>query len=495
VRIERAVAWQEEQSPNPADAEALGKLLRERLKGAGIAPAPVLACVGRDRVVLKEIRHPPVPAADEPGLVRFQAIKELTDHPDEVVLDYVPAGDTGQGERCALVLSLRRELFTTYQALCKAAGLKLAALSPRPFGTALCLKHLAGTTAATPAPEPADAAVAVLTVAARWAEFCVVRGDRLLFARALAAPALSDDAALLGEIRRNLAVYAGQAGQQPVRALYIANGSQPGLLHERLRATLAIPVHMLDPFAAEQQLQLAVDNRGAFAGAVGLLHGLAAGRELPINFVQPREPKPPQDPNQRRIAIGAGIAALLVIGAIVFCYALLAGRDRELTNLALQQQDLDRQMAQTEEELRRLKALDDWDNGSIVWLDELYDLAERIPDINALRLSKVAGDPIPSTAKSKYVAMMTLEGSSSTEKHVDNLIAQLNRESPYHAHPPKRNTGPDRSRFTRPFTARVDLIRRPPSDYQRRLPAKAEPERKAPADQPFDFGFGLGGVP
>src|SRR5437588_4027598 len=89
ARIDKAVVWQEERVPNPAEAEELGHLLRDRLKEAGIAPAPVLACVARDRIIVKEVRFPAVPDTEEPAIVRFQAVKELTDAAEDVVIDYV----------------------------------------------------------------------------------------------------------------------------------------------------------------------------------------------------------------------------------------------------------------------------------------------------------------------------------------------------------------------------------------------------------------------
>ena len=98
VRLERAAVLAIDQPVNLANAEAIGKHLREQLKEAGIKPAPVLACVGRDRVILKEVRYPDVPAHEEPAVVRFQAVKELTEAADDVAIDYAPLGATPSGE-------------------------------------------------------------------------------------------------------------------------------------------------------------------------------------------------------------------------------------------------------------------------------------------------------------------------------------------------------------------------------------------------------------
>src|SRR5262249_42014970 len=298
---EHAAAWEVSHSPNPAEAEKLGALLRERLQQAGITAAPVLVCIGRDRVILKELRHPAVPAAEEPAIVRFQAIKELNDPPDEVVIDYVsrPAGGTATDRR-ALAVVLRRELLNAYQTLCKSAGLKLAGVCPRPYG-ALWSAKSAG----------ANDTVAVLTATDQWAEFCVAKGETLLLARSLTIPSGSD--ALLGEIRRNLAVFAGQSPQEPVRSLYIADGTKAGQLRERLQDKLAIPVQELEPL---KSLTVRPERPGRFAGAVGLLHALAERGALPIDFTKPRDPKPAANPQQRRAVLAAGLVAALLIAGV-----------------------------------------------------------------------------------------------------------------------------------------------------------------------------------
>src|SRR5260370_6977804 len=104
----------------------------------------------------------------------------------------------------------------------------------------------------------------------------------------MAAPALANESALVGEIRRNLAVYGGQTGEWRVEALYVAERGRRATLADRLRTTLAIPVYRLDPFGGMADENLPAEKRGAFVGAVGALQAQSQFRVLPINFLKPK---------------------------------------------------------------------------------------------------------------------------------------------------------------------------------------------------------------
>ena len=120
----------------------------------------MLACVSRDRVIFKEVHYPSVPEHEEPAVVQFQVSKELTDALEDVVIDYAPAQQArAEGEKQALALVIRRELLTTYENLCRAAGLKLVALTPGSFGMLACWKQVVRSARNAPAPADAEAAV------------------------------------------------------------------------------------------------------------------------------------------------------------------------------------------------------------------------------------------------------------------------------------------------------------------------------------------------
>ena len=480
VRLQRAAVWREAQSPNPAEVEALGQLLRERLKEAGIAAAPVLACIGRDRVILKDIRHPAVPAYEEPAVVRFQVIKELTDPPDEVVIDYTPAGEAPGGERRALTLIARRELVHAYRELCQAAGLKLAALTPRPFGIVGCLGRLSGEAA------PGGGAVAVLAVAERWAEFVVARGETVVFARSLAV-----GPTLPGEVRRSLAVYNGQSPQDPLQAVYVAGGEEHASFRENLQNLLGIPVRSFDPLAGVERADVPAGTSGAFAGAVGLLLAQAGRREQPVNFVQPKQPRPPRDPNRQRLLTATLAGVLLLAGLFAFGYWRLTVRDREIAELNGRLSYLAQKERELAPDAKAYGELKKWNDSSVNWLDELYELSAMVRDTKNLQLKQVGGGEHTGTGQQKdYVAKMTLIGATpqgSNRQPAEKLRQEMFEVKYYRPGAVLPASTSNRATFGRTQDFKLDVLvkNRPPAEYQREIEVVVE--------QPKEKGKGRGG--
>jgi Tfp pilus assembly PilM family ATPase len=513
-RVQRALVWQEENDPAAGQPEALGKRLREHLKTAGIAGAPVLACLGRDRVIVKEIRYPQVPPSEETAVVRFQASKELTDAAEDVVIDYWPLNEPGAaGERRAVAVIVRRSLVAAYQTLCKAAGLKLVALTPRPFGVAASLERVAGVTERTPAPQSPEAVSAILTVAEGWAEFCIVRGSTLLFARALAV-----GANLAGEVRRNLAVYAGQPqvslARDVVRALYVAGNGEQADLRERLQELLAIPVHPLDPFAPDAGADLAAGDRAGFTGAAGLLQLWAPRHQAPVNFVHAKEPVKVADKNRNRKLLVAAAAAVLVLLGGIWGYQAVAGRRAEIESLSKEKSDWQLALDRLAPDAKNFQALRDWKDTSIRWIDELYDLTARFPYRDGMRITQLSATTVTTSRntkdKEKATVRVTINGIAPGEddRLVLDMVDLINHDPHAHASAvyikpiaaPSGQPQPGPRKTFKEFSIRVDLTRQSAWEYTTVLvpPANAPAPRARPAVDGEDDDIGAllqGGVP
>jgi hypothetical protein len=490
VHVERAVLWQDDFTPAPARAEAVGQRLRDHLRSAGIAAAPVLACVGRDRVILKELRHPAVPPSEEAALVRFQASKELTDGAESMVIDYAAKGPPApSGEKTAFAFAIRRDTLLFLQAVCRVAGLKLLALTPRGYGIAACLKRSAGTDA-TPAPEAPEAVAAVLTVSGAWADFSVVRGETLLFARALPA-----DANLALEVRRNLAVYGGQASaaHDRVQALYVAADAAHERLPEELRQTLSLPVHALDPFARDEGLP-PVEDRGGFAPVVGLLAAWAAHRKAPVNFVQPKEPVKQANLEAQKAVRVAVIAGVGVLAAVILCWLLLSSRKARLEELYNEGIEFDERLTMLGPDAKHIQALKEWHAAGVSWLDELYEVTARfdwhrgfhVVEFNGgARQQPVARGPNAPKEKVKYVGQYTLAGEvrPADESAAFNLRSLLN-DANHRAQGPDLRTPQGAKKDTKVFKIETEVSHLEPKQYTTRIEVPSQPSRVNQPQQP-----------
>jgi len=375
---------------SPGTAQTLGRQLKDLLKQAGLAPAPVLLCLGRDKIILKDVTHPPAPGPEEPVIVRFQAVKDLANDADEMELDYLPTGEAADGQRTALAVFARKDAVKAAKAFCEAAGLKLAGLTPRPFAAASAAQAAVAAGHAEPTDDPADP-VAVLTLTDSGGEFTAAKAGRVMFTRAVPAPAVQSEAMLVGEVRRNLAVFAATGGGEPARAVYVAEAGPPEAGWTfRLAAGLPVPVYRFDPLAGTAiGDQVPAPSRGRFAGAVGMLALAAAGPTLPINFVTPRQPKAETNKSKVRLAFAAVAAALLLVTGGVFAYLDLDRKDDEIARLQKDSKDLDAELKSHEEDQKRLEGAEEFLNYGVALHDELYEVFYKVPNVDRLKLTQV----------------------------------------------------------------------------------------------------------
>ncbi|HEY1187343.1 MAG TPA: hypothetical protein VGE74_06775 [Gemmata sp.] len=495
AKVLHAVAWTgEDGAPPPAlaldTARAFGEALREKLRAAGPG-APVLVAVGRDRVILKELKHPPVPPAEEPALIKFQAVKEMSESPDDVVLDYVPlgAGAAPAAERRAMAVMLRKDVFHAIQAMCAAAGLKLAGVTPRPYAVAAGLAR-AFALGAAPAPERKTDTVAALTLGPSGGEFTVVRNGEMILTLAIPAPVLASESMLVAQLRRNLTVYAGQHPGHPIEAVYAAEVG-PGW-SGRLATALGVPVHDYDPLTGAAP-EVPEHLRGRFAGAVGLLAARAHG-DLPINFAAPRQPRNVSDPGKRRLVfVAATAAALLGCAGLLGAYFRVA-TGQTVDNLTAQRDAIKESLDKGATDARQADAIDAWTKRRVVYLDELHDLADRLPADDSVRVTSITATPgaVAKDGKQATQANVELRLAATAAKPVSELVTEFDKDNPVQekGKPAVRkyyvgtvttgggalagSTGS--GRHTQGFTVRTQLNYRDPSKYERQ-PSFTPPKR------------------
>ena len=511
VHLEQTLASSEDERPlTMLNAVALGAKLKGLLKQSGMKPAPVLLLIGRDRVILKDVRYPKVAPSEEPTLVKFQAIRDLTESPDDVVMDYIPSASLSpDGDNRAQAVFIRKEIQTAAKQFCEAAGLKLLGITPRPFALSASVRH-AFQTGATTRPDEPSAAIAVVSVWDRGGEFTVCRGTEVLFAKTVPPNAVTNDASLIGELKRNITVYNSQPNATPLQAVYLAEGDTPAGWTARLRAALTLPVYAFDPLAglpAADQTPPSLHAR--FAAPVGVLASRAAHAVLPINFVVPRQPRADTGPKRTRVLIGA-LAALIFVGLLGFlAFMKFDNANARLTRLRLQQTSLDDDLKRYETDVKRLAAVDEFTKREIVWLDDLYDLADRVPDVSKINITEYDGTALPPVKavirpgqvaapvvkdpKPVPVANVRISMRTGDPQQAQRVVDAFKNDKYYTGMLKTTGGQGDSTTKGQVYVLTGQVSHRPPSDYVRRLlvTPPVKPKTDAEGDDIFG-GFGGG---
>ncbi len=480
-----------------AGMAALGVKLKDALKQAGIAPAPVLLVLGRDRVIFKDVNYPPSSPADEPAIVRGQAGRDLVEALGDVLMDYTPLPRRATSLnaeldplRQAQVVIVRKDVVVGARELCDAAGLRLAGVTPRPYALAAALPPSAG-----------GGVQAVVSVWDGGGEFVVARGLEVLYARTLSPLASQSEAALTGELKRNLTVFAGQRGASPVELLHVAESPRSGVA-ARLAEALAVPVQSFDPCAGSPAGAGVADAvRGRFAAPLGLLGLRGHGPVLPINFTAPRQPTEAPTKTRLKVLVGALVAVAVIALVGGFGYAELQSADNRIAELQSQKADLEAELKRSELDMKRLAAVDEFEARQVVWLDELYDLADRVPDVTKVSVTLLDGDaltvpkaalrpgqvaPDPKTVKPTPAAKLKVSLRSTNDKMGRDFIDGFQADKFYADIKPSIMA--DTAGKGQLIELQTNVLHRAATDYLRRLAVAFPKSAVAPADDELPGG-------
>lgn len=448
-----AISIATEMVPNPVMAEELGAYLKEQLRARGWQATGMVALIGRDRLVAREFRVPQVGPDEEPELIRLQTARELIDSADEVAIDYHAWNDDGDStQRRVLALALRNELLETYKKLAASAGLRLAGLLPRAAGLAALSDR-----------ETPDV---IVGLGRGWREIVLARSGQAVLSRSLAGTGWAQ------EVRR---VLASQGLTAPGAArVRLVGGTAEDVA--ALGATLdSPPLQELMP----PELESAEEPWGSAAALAGVVR--AAGRKVRLpDFVNPKKAPPPSNVGAKRLALYGAAAGILLTILVGLGWWKLSSREDEV---ALMRQHLEERKSENKrmaEDEKKLTALAAWETP--VWLEELVDLACRIPDTKKLLVTEIITSPISTAGASgatasEFNSRMEIRGlfpeGTGDPRELDRIDAELRKAMPARQYLSKVKKAGNQ------FTLDVQVRTRSASSYSLVPPAKTKDLEKA----------------
>ena len=376
-----------------SDARAVGEFLGASLQQLRLKDAAVVMSVPRGQAILKPIVLPPgTSAAEMPGMVRFQVEKQLPFAPQEAVIDFTIeshyAAEDGPQTPGIDVLgaAVRLPVVEHYRQIAISAALRLTGLGLRPYATTRFVRSCRDWQGQSPCQ-------AVVNITPDEAEITVLEGESLAFSRSIVgriAPARPAGAAdideavdtVVTEVVRSLQSYQARGLPREARVGRVLLAGGTGIedcVAEALTRRLGVNCRRLDP---AEQMSLggpAARQASSFVSAIGLAMGVAAGEELPFDFINPKHPPVTRDRRKTLAVSAVAGAAVLVLAVSVAGAFHLSGKNARIDDLVRQANDLDARSRALADYEKRLKAVEDWTESACSWGDHFAHLSALFP--------------------------------------------------------------------------------------------------------------------
>jgi hypothetical protein len=438
----------------------------------------------RSLVELKPLRLPPSPPEDLPELVRFQAARDFQSLAEGGLFDYVSlAGDESHPREVLAAVVIDQRVAALKESLA-AAGAQARRMVLRPCAAVSLLLRQLGT--------PTGELRMLVDFLQGEIEMTVFSLSQVVFLRSVPWPATDDGEDELDgrdglrgrmlevEIRRTLTAARNQSGQGAIEGIYLwRDGSRSARWTSWLGGRLPFPVREIDPCRAASLEFLgeppSAELAARCAPLLGLLLDDAQRIDPVVDFLRVQGRRPVL---QRMLPI-AGLAAavvLLMAIAVVSAWNHKRRMDTEIADASAQLARIDKMLEPLKTTAKNAEPLVRWAGTDIVWLDEIRNLAEKLPSAEKLLLEEVrlsadaaAGTlAIDGRADSAETVSQLEQAIRDTRRRVDPQVSQQDKANPQY-----------------PWSFKSSLSVRGASfeELTRRTTQKAEPANRASRTQ------------
>ena len=389
----------------------------ERLAAAcnekGIGRCPALVGVPRAKTELRVLQVPPSPDDELPEMVRFQALRQFTTLGEDWPLDFVPLDSGDDQQTRVLAAAISPQLAADLQRVCAGIDAHDSKLVLRPCASA----SLYGRAAVD------DHCRLLVELFSEEADLNVVVSGQVVFLRTVRLASADQATALVGEIRRTLAAAQNQLGEQRIEGVtLVGNDAELQDLRTVLEKQLELPIEAFDPFSqvrlgasVEQTLP---EHPGRFASLLGMLLDEAEGRRHGIDFLNPRRRPVAPDRRQRYAWVGGAVAALIAL-MIVGVWWRIHQYEGQLKNLKTQDEGWNEKVTIANQLRTDVALVDRFQDGNVNWLNEIYELSQKLPDSNESIVDMATFTTLPGGGQ------VALEGYVSDPAVIEDMESKL----------------------------------------------------------------------
>ncbi len=359
----------------------IGLTLKHLLKRHKIPHASLLLGLNRAAVDMMTFQLPKSKPEELPDLVKNQALRDSPGFSETSPIDFITS-PSPEGEHVrTIAATISRAQLKQYRVLCQASGFRARRIEFRPL--ALAELHWNSNAAIN---QP----VLLVQCTASEIDMVVVEEANVMFVRSIKLPeSLADEERTLrivSEIARTIAV-SRQEVEGAVLEKVILYGDadafkplQERLTDQEIETTVQNPFQLNCVSAPARANITGVSvNPGHYAALFGMILSEQSKSPMRIDFLHPRE-KPQPLNIARFVALFLLLVGIIGYGAWAWNSRSLAQLNTRLAELKTDITELETERQQLYPTFRQLTYANAWENGQMIWLDELRDISVRLPD-------------------------------------------------------------------------------------------------------------------